>query len=141
MSETENVECSIRITIVYRPARAARPNSYSKTCDTFRPRVRQRAATRTGLGWKFLIDFFEHNALPDGFVLELCSERSPRSIVHGLSHARFCQRFRVHVSYENCCMFSHQRRRFLMDSVFTLIANPGVDSLDTAFLVCALSNA
>lgn len=93
------------------------------------------------MGCKPLIDFLEHHAPPNGLVLELCSERRPRGIMHGLCHACFSHRFRVHVTDEDYCMFLNQTGRFLMDRVLSLIRDFGVDRLDAAFLVGPLCDA
>lgn len=46
----ENVPGGVDITIVMGAAFGTGPFSYSKACGTFRPRVRQLTATRTGIG-------------------------------------------------------------------------------------------
>jgi hypothetical protein len=47
-SGRENVNGGVDVTVVIRTAYVTGPFSYSKTCDTFRPRA--RLAARTGLG-------------------------------------------------------------------------------------------
>jgi len=47
-SDRENVDGGVDVAVVIRTAYLTRPFSYSKTCDTFRPRA--RLAARTGLG-------------------------------------------------------------------------------------------
>lgn len=56
MSQTENVFGSIYITIMNSTAITANPFSYSKTCDTYRPRFGQSATNRAGLGRKAFVD-------------------------------------------------------------------------------------
>src|SRR5690554_3866697 len=48
MPGRENVTCRVDIAIVGDTTPTARPFSYFKSCDTFRPRFGQAATTRTG---------------------------------------------------------------------------------------------
>jgi len=57
MPHSENVFRSVHITIMHCTAIRTLPFSYSKACDTFRPRVRQAAATRTCLGGESFVYF------------------------------------------------------------------------------------
>ncbi len=68
----------------------ASPFSYSKTCDTSRPRgAGFRTARRTGLGRTFLIDFFEQCSVRNRFVRELVSQRRPGCVVDAVRHPGF----------------------------------------------------
>ena len=62
MPDRENVLCRIDIAVVRDTTRTARPFSYSKPCDTFRPAVGQSATTATGLGGVCLVNFLKNNA-------------------------------------------------------------------------------
>jgi hypothetical protein len=50
MSDRENVLGRVNIAVVTLTTAVTDPFSYSKTCDTFRPRIGLFTATRTGLG-------------------------------------------------------------------------------------------
>jgi hypothetical protein len=64
---------------------------YSKICDTFRPRVRHGAATRTDLGGKTFVDLFEPSSARNRFVLEHISKRGPAGVEYRFGHVRLGQ--------------------------------------------------
>ena len=84
---SEKVQRSIHITIMRHLALTARPASYSKVCDTFRPRRRHRAARRTDLGGESLLDFRVPRAMLNSLVREHLTETRPAGIEDGLGHA------------------------------------------------------
>ena len=72
MPGLENVPGSVAVTIVMAAALRASPFSYSKSCDTFRPRA--AVAARPGLGGVGFIDFCKHSARLMAFMSKLRSE-------------------------------------------------------------------
>jgi hypothetical protein len=60
---------------MYNTAITASPFSYSKVCDTSRPRIGQCAAVRTDLGGKIFVNFLKPRAMLNSLVRELCSKR------------------------------------------------------------------
>jgi len=50
MPERENVLCGVNVAVVRDTTRTTGPFSYSKPCDTSRPRIGQCATIRTGFG-------------------------------------------------------------------------------------------
>ncbi len=116
-------------------AQTALPFSYSKICDTFRPRVRQVAATRTDLGGKTFVDLVELCAMPDSLVREELSKGRPAGIEHRLCHGCFRQRRRVDVTHCDIVEVAHQARRQLMVEVASPVRNLGVNGGDAPLLV------
>ena len=86
-SATENVYRSIDIAIMCTTANTTLPLSYSKVCDTFRPRIGHGAAIRTDLGRKAFVDFLEPRAMLNSLVRQLMSEARPARIQDRLGHA------------------------------------------------------
>ncbi len=84
---SEKVQRSIHITIMRHLALTARPASYSKICDTFRPRRRHRAARRADLGGESPLDFPIPRAMLNSLVREHLTEARPARIEDGLRHA------------------------------------------------------
>src|SRR6476646_3258084 len=66
-SATENVLRGVDVTVVNVAAYLASPFSYSKSCDTCRPRLRQIATSRAGLGCVLFIHFLEQHACAIAF--------------------------------------------------------------------------
>jgi hypothetical protein len=63
------------------------PLSYSKVCDTFRPRIGHCPAIRTDLGGKAFIYFLKPGAMLNSLVRKLITKRRPASIDYRLRHA------------------------------------------------------
>src|SRR5688572_14819763 len=100
MSHSENVQRSVLVTIMHETAVATRPLSYSKVRDTFRPLLRQRAASRTDLGTESLVHFLVPSSARNRFVAQHGSEGRPACIEHGhvvavVSDAVDCKRLLV----------------------------------------------
>src|SRR5689334_24079197 len=97
----------------------ANPFSYSQTCDTSRPRVRQGAATRTGLGGKCFVHFFKPRAMLNSLVRQFITEGRPASIKYGLRHAGFGESCRVHVTHGDVIELTNDAVRELVNEVAT----------------------
>src|SRR5699024_4400011 len=73
MPDRENVLGRIHIAVAVRDTtRTARPFSYSKPCDTSRPRFGQTATTRTRLGGVCRVDFLKNNACVSAPIVQHC---------------------------------------------------------------------
>src|SRR6516164_4478932 len=101
MSRAENVYRSIGITIMYRTAITPYPLSYSKVCDTFRPRLGQSAASRADLGGKTFVHFFVPRAMLNSLVREHASKGRPACIENGLRHAGLGESGSVHITHRD----------------------------------------
>ena len=86
MPERENIHGRVNIAFVSDTELTACPFSYSKPRDTFRPRIGQGAATRTGLGGVRLVNFFENNTCVSAFVFQHCFLHAPARVQHRLRH-------------------------------------------------------
>jgi hypothetical protein len=119
MPATENVRGCVDIAVMRCSAVTANPFSYSKACDTFRPRIRQTAAIRAGLGGKSFIDFQVARAMPNGLVRELIPESRPTCIHNGLRHFGLGKAGRVHVPHGYEIKLSHDAIGELVQEVFS----------------------
>src|SRR6187551_1905276 len=117
---------------------AANPVPYSKVCDTFRPRVRQCAATRTDLGRRRFIDFLEARAMLNSLVRELIAEGRPAGIENGLRHAGLGEPGGIHIAYRDVIELGDDARRELVQKVVPGVDDLGVQVPDETFLVGAL---
>src|SRR5262245_6311579 len=72
---------------MYGTAITANPFSYSKACDTSRPRIGQCAAIRAGLGSESFVDFHVPRAMPHGLVRQHFPKGRPARVEHGLRQA------------------------------------------------------
>lgn len=68
MPERKNIPGGVNVAIMSDTALTTGPFSYSKTCDTFRPRIGQCATIRAGLGGVRLINNLENNACVIAFI-------------------------------------------------------------------------
>ena len=75
MSCRENVPCRVHVALVYRPALAARPLSYSQTRSTFRTAGGDGPAARASLGGVALIDYLKDDTGLVALVFQHCLER------------------------------------------------------------------
>lgn len=145
MSRTEirlrqNIFSCIHITIMHTATFRASPLSYSKACDTFRPRIGQRAAIRAGLGGKTFIDLFIPRAMPNGLVRKHVTEGRPAGIKNGLCQAGFGEAARVDISNSDVVELPNDANRELVVEIFALICNLRMDCFNAQFLVGALSH-
>src|ERR1700683_2958772 len=95
------------------------PISYSKVCDTFRPRRGQRAARRAALGGESLVYFDVFGPMPDGFVVELGSKLRPGRIKNRLCQPGCGEAGRMHVARADTVVLPHQTRGEFVQEVFT----------------------
>ena len=116
----------------------ALPLSYSKACDTFRPRIGHGAAIRTDLGSKALIDFLEPRAMLDSLVRQLMSEARPARIQDRLGHAGPGESGGGDITDRNVIELPDNAVRQLMQEVATAVRNLRVDRLEAPLLVGAL---
>ena len=117
------------ITIVNRSAVRTHPASYSKLCDTFRPRGGQTTARRAQLGTPSLVDFHKDDRVPQGFVAELVAQRRPTGIKHGFGHPCFGQAARADIADGDQAILSHEA---IGDLVQVMFSGPFDFSMDCA---------
>jgi len=138
MPHSENVRSSVDITVMTDTAITTRPLSYSKVCDTSRPRRRQLAARRTDLGAEPFIDFFVPSPVPNGFETEHVSKGRPAGVIHRLRHAGLGESRCVDVPYRDVVELPHDPVRELVQEVATIVRDPGVDVSSLPLLPRAL---
>lgn len=114
------------------------PLSYSKACDTFRPRIGQGATIRAGLGGESFTNFHVPCAMPNGLVRELITEGRPASIKYRLRHAGFGESCRVDISNGDVVELSDDASREFVEKIPTTISDLGMNSADTALFPCSL---
>lgn len=138
----KNVDSRIHIPVVQGAALGASPLSYSKVCDTFRPRIGHGAAIRADLGGKTLVHFFKPCTLRNRFVVEHVSERRPACIKNRLGHASFGQSGGVDIAHRDIIKFPDDAGRELVMEVASRIGNAAVKMADLAafFARCALAS-
>src|SRR5215213_4636089 len=93
------------------------PASYSKICDTSRPRQRKASARRTDLGTVSFVSFDIHRLPSGSFVPQHVPERRPTSVQDGLSHLGFRKLGRAHVADNDQTIFTSNPRGFHMKVV------------------------
>ena len=138
MSHSENVQRSVLVTIMYVPAVATCPLSYSKVCDTFRPLLRQGAASRTDLGTESLVHFLNPSSARNRFVAQHASEGRPARIELGPSQSGLGESRGIHVSDRDVVEVSHDAMRGFVQEVVPRILDARVDVGSEAFLVRTL---
>ena len=134
----QDVSSSIHITIMHTATRRTNPAPYSKACDTFRPRIGQSAAIRTGLGCITLVDFFKPRAMLDSLVRQLISKLTPACIQHRLGHVCFCQTCGIDVAYRDVIKLTHDAGAELVVKVVAAIRHLRVYRLDAALFARSL---
>jgi hypothetical protein len=136
--DTENVSSRVDIAIVRRPAIRTLPMSYSKTRDTSRPRLRQRAACRTGLGTPSFVGFDKHR-LPSGkFVSQHGSERRPARVQDGFRHLGFGKLGGVHIADNDCLVLPRNLGGLHVKMVTPRVCDFGVDGFSSLHIPRAL---
>ena len=119
----QDIFSSVHITIMHSATFRTNPVPYSKPCDTFRPRIGQGAAIRTGLGCITLVHFFKPCAMPNGLVRELSSEGRPTCIENGLGHSALGKPGSIYVAYCNVVKLAHDAGAEFVVKVVTAIRN------------------
>jgi hypothetical protein len=124
-----------------RTAITTNPLSYSKACDTFRPRIGQTAATRTGLGGKRFVHFFNGCAVRNRFIAEHVSEGRPSRVIDALCQLGFGKTFGVHVANGDVIKLVNQSVRQLVQKIATTVFYFGGNVCDLSFVSRSLRNA
>jgi hypothetical protein len=106
-------------------ALATYPVSYSKVCDTFRPR--RATARRTDLGRHSFVYFLKPSPVLNSFIAEHITEGRPSCIQYGLGQVGFSQPGGIHVTDGDVIKLLNQFPRFLVQKVGTLIHDFGVN--------------
>lgn len=132
--DPEDVQRSVDIAIVRRSAVRTDPRPYSKPCDTFRPRRRQGAARRTGLGTESFVGLNKHSPVPAGLVAEHVAEHRPACIGHGFSHPGLLQPGRVHIADDDQTVFASDLRGPFVKVVAAGVRDLCVDRTYPAFI-------
>ena len=123
---------------MYATTSTALPLSYSKACDTFRPRIGHGAAIRTGLGGKAFVHFFIPCAMLNSLVRQHISEGRPAGIEHGLGQVGFGQSGGIDVANRDVVKVTHDSMRQLVVKIVTAIGDLGVDSTDAPLFAGSL---
>lgn len=135
---SEKIERCIHITIMRHLALTARPASYSKVCDTFRPRRRHRAALRADLGGESFLDFLIPRAMLNSLVREHLTESRPAGIEDGLRHAGPGKSCGGDVTDRDLIKLPHDAARELVQKVAPRAADARVEVAGLAKLARAL---
>src|SRR5688572_4090839 len=138
MSHSENVQRSVLVTIMYGTAVATRPLSYSKVRDTFRPLLRQGAASRTDLGTESLVHFLNPSSARNRFVAQHVSEGRPACIEHGLRQSGLGESRGIQFSDRDVVEVSHDAMRGLVQEIVPRILDARVDVGREVLFVSAL---
>lgn len=113
-----------------RTAIVARPFSYSQTRDTSRPRRRQAAALRAGLGSEMLTDLKTHAAAAQSrFPRQHGPQVRPTGIKHAFCHGGASEFRWAHVANRDEPELLDKSRRRLMQKILSAVADLGVDRL------------
>src|SRR4051794_38301880 len=110
------------------------PRSYSKVCDTFRPRSGQRAAIRTDLGGKTFVHFLEPCAMLNSLVRQLIAEGRPAGVENSLCHAGFGESGGIDVADRDEIEFPDNARRQLVVEIGAPLRHLGVDRRNAPLL-------
>lgn len=139
--DPENVSGRVDVTIVQCPAVRAFPGSYSKPCDTFRPRRRQSAARRAGLGSPAFVNIDIHRLPPGSFIPQHVSEARPTRIKDGFRQSRLGKAGGAYVADRYQSVLSSNHGRLLMEVVAPSIRNLCVYGSHPLFAAGTLSRS
>lgn len=114
------------------------PLSYSKACDTFRPRIGQSTAIRTGLGGKSFVNFFKPCAMLNSLVRQLISEGRPACIHNRLRHAGFGKSGGADISYRDVIKLPNDASREFVVKIISAILDLRMNRFDTSLLFASL---
>jgi|GEM_PF-994517 len=135
----KDVAGSIYITIMRTATSRTGPLSYSKVCDTFRPRIGVCATIRADLGAKSFVHFLETDALRNRFVPEHISECGPSCVKHRLGHAGFCQGGGVNVTDCDVIELPYKTSCQLVEKIMPRVSDTGMQACHLTALVCTPS--
>ena len=116
---------------MYNTAFAAFPLSYSKACDTSRPRNGPCATVRAGLGGEAFVNFDILSAMPNGLVRQHFSEGRPACIEHGLRQAGLGESTGIDIADSNVIEGFGDLHCSIMQEVHSAASRARVDGLDT----------
>ena len=119
----QDVFSGIHITIMHTTTPRTNPVPYSKTCNTFRPRIGHGAAIRAGLGCVALVHFFKPRAMLNSLVRQLSSEGRPPSIENRLCHGGLGKPCGAHVADRNVIKLTHDAGAELVVKIIAAIRN------------------
>ena len=137
----QDIFSGIHITIMNTATLRTNPAPYSKACDTFRPRIGQSAAIRTGLGCITLADFLKPCAMLNSLVREFVSKSRPSSIKHRLGHSGLGQACGIHVTYRDVIKLTHDAGAELVVKIIAAIRYLSVYRTHLAFLARPLRDS
>ena len=131
----QDVFSGIHITIMHTTTPRTNPVPYSKTCNTFRPRIGQGAAIRAGLGCIALVHFFKPRAMLNSLVRQLSSEGRPPSIKNRLRQGGLGESGGAYVAHRDVIKLTHDAGAEFMEKVTAAIGNLRVYCLHPLLLV------
>lgn len=134
----KNIFGGVHVTIMKTTAFQASPISYSKPCDTFRPRIGQSAAIRAGLGGKTFVNFLVPCAMLNSLVRKHCSEGRPASIKNGLCHVGLGKSGGAHIADSDVIKLADQASGKFMVEVVSAVFDSGVDCFYKPLLLRSL---
>lgn len=108
-----------------RPAVGTSKMPYSKSCDTFRPALRQRTARATGLGSPTFGNYFAFAAKRNRFVRQHVTEHRPACVTNGFRHFGAFEAGRIHISDVNLRMVTSDLARFNVEEMLAPVGDLG----------------
>jgi len=126
---------------MYKTAITASPWSYSKVCDTFRPRIGQVPTIGAFLGSKTLVHFLKPRAMLNSLVRQFVSEGRPAGIKNRLSQARFDKTGGVHITDRDVVAIAYDAGRQFMLEVVSTVGDLRVYRTNSPLLACTLSHS
>lgn len=121
-----------------RTALTTHPFSYSQTCDTFRPRLGQCAASRAGLGGKRFIHFFVPCAIRNRLVRKHRLEGMPRCVINAFRHLGFGEFAAADIANSDVIEAPHDVRAGLVQKILSCVGDLGVNLRRQTFLFGSL---
>jgi len=116
----------------------ASPLSYSKTCDTSRPRIGQCATIRAGLGGKSFIYFHVPRAMPNGLVRQHSPERRPGCVKHRLRQTGLSESASIDIANSDMIELFGNLRRLLVQEIHPAASCARLNGFDASSLMCSL---
>ena len=116
----------------------ARPFSYSKVRDTFRPRIGYGAAIRTDLGGKPFVDFLVPSSCRNRLIFEHASEGRPARIENRFRHAGLGESGGIDIADGDVIELADDARRELMVKIVPAVSDLCVNRIDASLFFGAL---